>query len=85
MRSPQPTLSKLINDKTDPEVTNPLSELMRKLYHPEEECDEADCEDLTCPDCGSVLETVFGSLPLEVQCIVCSKVFILRELLSSVS
>ena len=83
MRSPQPTLSKLIADKSEPEAINPLSELMRRLYKPEDDCDEDDCEDLTCPDCGSTLETVFGSLPLEVQCTACSKMFVLRTLLSA--
>lgn len=83
MRQPPPDLNSLIENSPTAEKTedNKLSEFMRLLAHPEEECPDEDCEDLLCPACDSTFEIVFGSLPLEVQCTECSKVFILRELL----
>ena len=81
MRQPPPDLDQLIDNDAEP--SNKLSELMRRLYKPEEDCDEGDCAELTCRACGSMLETVFGSLPLEVQCTECHTKYILRELLST--
>lgn len=85
MHQPQQDLTNLITDKTAFQEINPLSGLLRRLYHPDEDCDESDCDELVCLECGAPLETVFGSLPLEVQCTACSTIFILRHLLSSVT
>ena len=42
---------------------------------------EDDCGDLLSSCCGSILSTVFGTLPLEVECTSCGKVFLLKEVL----
>lgn len=44
--------------------------------------DDEDCTDLLSDCCSAILTTVFGSLPLEVECIECGERYILREVIS---
>ena len=50
----------------------------------EEDCpdEENDCDEVVaCPECEGTLSTVFGSLPLEVECSECGQKYKLRDLL----
>jgi uncharacterized protein (UPF0212 family) len=70
----------LENDKSN--VAIKVSEFLSRLYRNKEDCIEDDCEEVVCPECKGMLETVFGSLPLQVKCKSCGSVYILREILS---
>lgn len=72
----------LVKDKSDASSKDIISEFMRRLYNPEEDCKDDDCDELTCPKCKGVLQTVFGSLPLEVECVECKNKYVLKQLLS---
>ena len=51
----------------------------------EEPCPEGeDCSEMLSECCGAILSTVFGTLPLEVECAECGRKYVLRELLSSI-
>lgn len=77
-------LDKVVETNTDPEteMAKKLSEFLRLFYKKDEDCKDDDCEDVTCPTCKGPLETVFGSLPLQVKCKSCSAVYLLREILT---
>ena len=48
-----------------------------------EPCPEGmDCSDLLSNCCESILTTVFGTLPLEVECSSCGKRYLLKEVIS---
>jgi hypothetical protein len=58
-----------------PEILKDFMKLMT------EDCkNDPDCDEILSPCCKSVLETVFGSLPLQVVCRACSKSYLLRDL-----
>jgi len=44
-------------------------------------CIEEDCSDILSPCCNSIMENKFGSLPLQVICKSCNKIYFLKELL----
>lgn len=68
-------------DFTDSSTPNPLQHFLKKLADPCSDGDtEDDCGELTSPCCQAQLSTIFGSLPLEVKCGSCNKVFLLRDL-----
>ena len=43
--------------------------------------DDEDCSDFLSECCNSTLVTLFGTLPLEVECEKCKKRYILKDLL----
>ena len=43
---------------------------------------EDDCTDLLSTCCGAILTTVFGTLPLQVECSICKQCYLLREVIS---
>jgi len=56
-----------------------MSDLYRRIK--KDPCLEEDCSEVVSPCCGVVVDMVFGSLPLEVQCSVCGKTYVLRNLI----
>ena len=73
-----------LSEKEIKEAQSKISEFMSHLYKSEEDCKDDDCEELNCPECQGQLESVFGTLPLQVECKSCKRKFVLRELLSGV-
>jgi hypothetical protein len=51
----------------------------------EEDCGdpENDCSDYVSKCCSAILTTIFGTLPLEVKCSKCEKVYLLHELIKN--
>lgn len=71
-----------LNDKPNKSISK-FFDLLNKSNTQEEPCkdDEEDCTDILSPCCTSTLTTVFGTIPLKVECKNCGKLYILRELL----
>jgi len=44
---------------------------------------DENCEDLLSPCCSGGLRVVFGSFPVEVECLICGSKAILRDLVTS--
>lgn len=42
---------------------------------------DEDCSDLLSSCCDAILSTVFGTLPLEVECSACKKLYFLRDII----
>ena len=54
----------------------------KKVEDDDCEEDEDDCDEVvSCPECEGALTTVFGSLPLEVECADCKGTYKLRDLI----
>jgi hypothetical protein len=50
----------------------------------DEDCRQSeDCEDLLSPCCSGGLKVVFGSFPVEVECLICRTKAVLRDLVTS--
>jgi DNA-directed RNA polymerase subunit RPC12/RpoP len=65
----------------DTDVVNPLKDLFEMMKKAgDEDCE--DCEELTCSGCGGKLDTIFGTLPLEVECKSCGSKYLLFKLLA---
>jgi len=64
-----------------------LSELFDKMKKARDcdENDEEDCGDLLSPCCNSQFQTVFGSIPLMVECLNCHQKFMLKQLMDTVT
>ena len=65
-----------------------VSEFLR-LYSKSREIKEGkpcgsgeDCPDLLSSCCGAILSTVFGTLPLQVECVVCKQIYLLKDVIS---
>lgn len=43
---------------------------------------EDDCTDLLSSCCGAILTTVFGTLPLQVECSICKQCYLLKDVIS---
>lgn len=63
-----------VGDLVDPR--SKLAEFFKVL----KDCPEP-CGEIQCPNCSGEVETVFGSLPLQVICKNCRTVSLLRNLL----
>lgn len=74
--SPFSDLSKLTENAPEK-----IKEFLTKLADPCADEPE-DCGDVKSPCCQADISTVFGSLPLEVECKVCGKRHLLRNLVS---
>jgi len=50
---------------------------------PDENCPEDvdDCSDVVSSCCGAVVDTIFGTLPLQVKCRECGELYMLGELM----
>lgn len=42
--------------------------------------DEDDCDEVRSPCCSAQMETIFGTLPLEIKCLECGKVHLMRDI-----
>ena len=78
-------LKELIPSGND-ELVDSLTQLLDLIEKSskDEPCDDTidDCQDLLSPCCNFALDTVFGTLPLEVVCLSCNKSYILHDLLN---
>lgn len=73
--SPFSTLSSFIEGTTE----NPIKEFLTMVADP---CldQKVDCGEIKSPCCAQDLKTVFGTLPLEVECEKCGLHHFLRDL-----
>ena len=68
-----------LSEAADKRLKSKTSDFFRKLYS--EDCPEEDCEELTSPCCSKKLNTVFGTIPVQVRCELCKNTFLLKEIL----
>lgn len=74
----QPSPFTKVEALIQPNSPESIKEFMSLLT---EDCkNDPDCDEILSPCCASVLETVFGSLPLQVVCVSCKKSYLLRDL-----
>lgn len=70
-------MTKLESNEINENISR-FGKLMDKAKKP---CPEDDCAEVLSPCCGGILTTVFGTLPLLVQCLDCKKLYVFRDLL----
>ena len=82
-------LEKILGEKVQPskedlKIGEFFQLFQRSKKEPEKPCPEGDedCSDLLSSCCNSILSTVFGTLPLEVECSGCGKRYLLREVIN---
>jgi hypothetical protein len=81
-------IESLLGKKSEnPEENSKINEFFQLLLKSKQPsgdpCPDSDddCSDLLSSCCDAILTTVFGTLPLEVECSSCKKLYFLKDIL----
>ena len=73
--------------KGQDDLVDSLNDFIESLDQESEKepCKETseDCDDVVSPCCNFGLDIIFGTLPLEVKCLKCNKIYKLSSLITS--